>query len=805
MQLLSDIRFGFRSLLKNPGFTAVAVAMLAVGIGVNAAVFTVTNGVLFKGFPLVKENDRLLYITPKDSNCCVSYPDFLDYRAQAKSFQGMAVVHGVGKVVSDESGFPENLSVTEVSADTFKVTGQSPLMGRDFAPSDEIPGAAPVAMLNYGFWERRYAKDPAIIGRTVRMNGAPTTIIGVMPEGFSFPQKLDMWVPLVQTERVMNRENRDTWMAFGRLADGVTIENARADMEIIGKRLGAAYPVTDRDHPPLVQKFDEFFIGANAALIYGTMWGAVGFVLLIACANLANLMLARAMGRSREISVRIALGAGRWRIVRQLLIESLMLSGLGGFIGWWLAKWGVHAYALAMAYKSSWLIIDYSMDHRVLGYLIAISIGTGILFGLAPALRLSKLDVNTALKDGGRGAVNGRAGAGRRHLSAILVTGEMALAVVLLAGAGVMIRSFLKIHNADMGVNTANVLAGSVDLPASRYPSAEQRISFFDRLTASLEATPGVESVALAESLPSSGSPKYAYELAGDPPATLGGGPPLRALKISPSYFRTLEAKLLAGRQFSDADVAAAMPVAIVNQLFANKYWPGEDPLGKRLRLFNDKTPGPWITVVGVVSNIVQSDMNRQRFDPLVYLPYRQRPGGGMWVFARTRVSPGALSSTLRHEVQTLDPDLPLYGPFTLAEVLERYWDSRFYGVLFLIFAAIALLLASIGLYTVIAHSLSQRTQEIGIRMAIGATARDILKLVFVQGMIPLGIGLVIGLGASVVVNRVFESMLVQVSASDPITLVVVSAALVLSGALGCWIPARRAISVDPVVALRNE
>jgi putative ABC transport system permease protein len=805
MSLLSDVRLGFRTLIKNPGFTAVAVTMLAVGIGVNAAVFTVTNAVLFKGFPLVKENDRLLYITPKDSNCCVSYPDFLDYRAQAKSFEGMAIVHGVSKTLNDENGFAERLDANENSADTFKVVGQRPILGRDFAPSDEIPGAPPVAILNYGFWERRYGKNPAIIGQTVQMNGAPTTLIGIMPEGVSFPQRVDVWVPLVQTERVMNRENRDTWMAFGRLADGVTIENARAEMEIIGKRLAIAYPLTDREHPPLVQKFDEFFIGANAALIYGSMWGAVGFVLLIACANLANLMLARAMGRSREISVRIALGSGRWRIIRQLLIESVMLSGLGGFVGWWIAKWGVRAYALAMAYKSSWLIIDYTMDSHVLAYLIAISIGTGILFGLAPALRLSKLDVNSALKDGSRGATGG--GRGRR-LSALLVTGEMALAIVLLAGAGVMIRSFLKIHNADMGVKTDHVLTASVDLPSAKYPSPEARISFFDRLTARLESMPGVESVATAESLPSWGASRRQYELAGAPPAAFGNRPTLAALKIGPAYFRTLGARVLAGREFSDADGPSGVPAVIVNQLFASEHWPGEDPLGKRLRLFDEKTPPQpedWLTVVGVASNIVQRDLNRQRLDPVIYLPYRQKPGGGMWVIARTRVPPGSLATAFRREVRALDSDLPIYGPFTLAERLERYWDSRFYGGLFLIFAAIALLLASIGLYTVIAHSLSQRTQEIGIRMAIGATARDILKLVFVQGMIPLGIGLAIGLAASLAVNRVLESMLVQVSPSDPITLVVASAALIFSGALGCLIPARRAMRVDPVVALKHE
>src|SRR5271170_4133738 len=429
MSFLGDFRSGFRTLAKDPGFTAVAVMMLALGIGINATVFTVTDAVLFKGFPLVARNDRLVYIS--GGGCCISYPDFEDYRDQVKAFQGMGITHGVAVVFSDSTGFPENLSVTEVSADTFSLVGQRPIFGRDFTPSDETSGAAAVAILSYGFWERRYGKDPAIIGRPVRMNGTPTTFIGVMPQGFSFPQTVDLWVPLERTAKVLKRENRDTWFAFGRLRDGAAFETARAEVETIAKRIAVAYPRTNHDFRPVVDRFHQFFIGANASSIYGSMWGAVGFVLLIACANLANLLLARSVGRSREISVRIALGAGRWRIIRQLLVESLMLAGLGGALGWWIAKWGVRAYQLAMARKSSWLILDYTMDHRVLAYLIAISIVTGLLFGVAPALLLSKLDVNSALKDGGRGATGG---ASTRHLSSLLVAGEMALAIVLIAG-----------------------------------------------------------------------------------------------------------------------------------------------------------------------------------------------------------------------------------------------------------------------------------------------------------------------------------------------------------------------------------
>jgi predicted permease len=798
--LLSDVRLNLRALTKSPGFAAVAIAMLALGIGVNATVFTVADAVLFKGFPAVDRNDRLMYVS--NGGCCISYPDFEDIRSQAKSFSGMGITHGIAKVLNDESGHAERIEITEVSADTFRTVGTRPIMGRDFTPTDQVEGAAPVAMLSYGFWERRYGKDPSILRRTVRLGGVATTVVGIMPQHFSFPQTVDAWIPLVQTARVRSRNSTDTWFAFGRLADGVSFESARAEVEGIIKRLETDYPITDFRQHLVVQRFDQFFVGQNATALYGSMWAAVGFVLLIACANLANLLLAKAIDRSREISVRIALGAGRWRIMRQLLIESVMLSSIGGFLGWWLAKVGVQTYASAMANKSSWLILDYTMDQRVLGYLIAVTFATGVLFGLAPALRLSKLDVNTALKDGGRGSTIGAHG---KNLSATLVTGEMALAIVLLAGAGVMIRSFLKIHSADMGVDTSNLLVGSVDLPSSRYASADEKRVFFDRLTPRLQAMPGVDSVAVAESLPSWGSPSYGYELAGEPPVENKRQLKIGALKLAPGYFQTVRAKIIGGRDFNDQDMASGAPVAIVNELFAAKYWPGEDPLGKRVRLHTDDVPDAWRTVVGVASNIIQRDQNRQRTDPMIYLPFAQKPGGSMWILIRTRVPPLSLAGAFRHEVQTLDSDLPLYGPSTLIDRLERFWDSRFYGGLFVIFAAIALLLASIGIYTMVAYSVSQRTQELGVRMAMGATGTDILTLVLKQGMLPLGVGLAIGLAASVAVNRVLQAALVQISPSDPIALAVSAGVLILSAMFGCWIPARRAMRVDPVVALRHE
>lgn len=796
---LGDVRFGLRALAKNPGFTVVAVAMLAAGIGINATVFTVADAVLFKGFPTVAQNDRLLYIS--NGGCCISYPDFQDIRAQAKSFQGMGITHGIGDALTDGAGYAQRVEITEVSSDTFRTVGRRPILGRDFEPADQAPGAGPVAILSHGFWARRYGKDPDIVGRAIRLNGAFTTIIGVMPEGFSFPQTVDMWVPLMETAAVMNRGQTYTWFAFGRLRDGVSFASAKAETEGIIRRLETEYPLTDTRWHLVVQNFAQFFIGANAALIYGTMWGAVGFVLLIACANLANLMLARAIGRLREISVRIALGAGCWRIIRQLLVESLMLSCAGGALGWWLAKWGVRAYELAMAQKESWLILDYAMDQRVLVYLIAISIGTGLLFGLAPALRLSKLDVNATLKDGGRGATGGRA----KHLSALLVTGEMALAVVLLAGAGVMIRSFLKIHNASVGVDTNNLLVGEFAPPASRYPTAQARLSFFERLQARIQAIPGVESVVLADSLPAWGSRRLEYELAANAPAGARGRPKVSTLPISPGYFATLRAPVLAGRDFSDHDSAQSAPVAIVNQRLASRFWPGQNALGQRIRVFEGPGAAPWLTVVGLVSNIVQNDQTRQRVDPVVYVPYRQHTPGETWVLARTAIPPEDLETAFHEAVRSLDPDLPIYGPVPLLRRLEGYSDNRFYGTLLLIFAGIALLLASIGLYTVVAHAVSQRTQEIGIRMAIGATARDIRRLVFRQGMIPLAAGLAIGIAGALGVNRILKSELVNVSPADPLTFLLTAGVLILAATLGCLIPARRAMRVDPVVALRHD
>jgi putative ABC transport system permease protein len=627
-----------------------------------------------------------------------------------------------------------------------------------------------------------------------------------MPAGFSFPQNQDLWIPLVPAADLQRRDARTLWFAFGRMADGVTIESARAELETIGSRLASAYPRTNQAQVPRPHNFAEFFIGPSATMMYGAMWGAVGFVLLIACANVANLLLARAIGRYREISVRMALGAGHWRIIRQLLIESVLLSAIGGFFGWWIATWGVRAYELATNPPvGEWRrdLLDYTMDYRVFAYVMAISLGTGLLFGFAPALRLARLDLNTVLKSGGRTATGG--GRGKR-LSGLLVIGEVSLAVVLLTGAGVMIRSFLNIYTADIGARTADTRTMLLHLPEAKYLHREAQISFFDRLKTRLEAIPGVESASIGLS-PASGIPgRRPYEPAGVGPVVEQNRPTIPVVAIGPDYFRTLGATVLSGREFNKLDGASGVPAAVVNQRFATQHWPEENAVGQRLRLFDGKTPEPWLTVVGVVSNIVY-DPSRQEITPVVYLPYGPRPGGE-WVLVRTPLPVGALVTTFRREINALDPDVIIWlGPYNLDDRAAggRFGNIRNHTVLFLIFASMALLLASIGLYAVIAHSVSQRTQEIGVRMAVGATARDILKLVIKLGMFPVAIGLVIGLAASFAVNRVLSSDLVRISPTDSITFVIACAVLVLSAALGCWIPARRAVRLDPIAALREE
>ncbi len=812
-----DLRYDFRALRRSPTFTIVAILTLAAGIGVNIAVFTVTNAVLFKGFRLVDRNDRILYIHNEKNGqyTGVSYPDFQDWRSQAGSFAGIGAVADLKITLNDQGGFPERNTATLITVNGFHLLGRQPIMGRDFAPSDELPGAEPVAILSYEFWERRFAKDPGVIGRTLKIRSAPPiTVIGVMPERFSFPQNQDLWMPLALTQQLQRRDDRSLWFAFGRLRDGVTEQHARAELEAIGKRSAAAWPDTNQGQLPRPHTFAEFFTGPHAAMTYGMIQVAGDFVLLIACANLANLLLARMTVRSREISQRIALGASRWRVMRQILTESLLLSIVGGFLGWWIAWIGVRGYALATnSAVGDWRrdLLDYGMDQHVLAYFAAISIAAGLLFGVVPAFWSTGLDLNTALKNRGAGGM----GAGRnKHFSGFLLMTEVALAVVLVAGMAAMVRSFLNIYTADIGVRIANIRTMLLHLPETRYSAHAKRVAFFDNLKSRLESLPGVESVSLGGP-PASGVPRgRPYQLAGDQTAGSNGLPTVVTETVGSDYFRTLGATL-SGREFNSFDGASGVQIAIVNRRFADEHRLGQNAIGQRLRLFDPagqqkkETPEAWRTVVGVVSNIVL-DPRRQEITPVVYLPYsQQQDAGEMWVLVRTPLPLSELARVLRHEISALDPDVLIWlGPSNLADSLASvrpYNEIRNHTALLLISAAVALALALLGLYAVSAHSVTQRTQEIGVRIAVGATALDILRLVSRLTIAPLFIGCILGLAGAFATNRILSSELVGVSAADPATFVLACAALTAAAVLGCWIPARRAMRVDPMVALRHE
>lgn len=807
--IVHDLRFAWRGLRRDRAFTLTAIATLTLAIALNVTVFAVMDTMLFRGLPLAKRSDRLVYIQERrPSGGLISYADFEDWRTQAKSFEGLAFVAETGISLKDGDGRPIDTSAFELSANTFRLLGVPPMLGRDFAPADEIPGAPMVAILNHRFWVTRFGSRADIAGMRVHMNGSPATIIGVMPEGFDFPTKWDLWIPLVQTAELKQRgPTLAAFLAVGRLRDGVSLLQARAELETINRRLEAAYPATNRGVVPTMATHAEENSGADASMIWGSLWAAAWFVFLIACANLANLSLARSIGRAREYSTRVALGAGQGRMIRQVLMESFTIAAVAGAAGWWIAKWCVHQWDLATF--SMYQVLDYTVDFRTFSYLAAITLGAAILFSLAPVARVMQIGVNGVLKGDAQGVTQGLRG---KRFAAGLIAVQMALAIVLLSGAGVLVRSLASIVNANTGTHDPeHVLVGSARLPSDKYPSAEARSSYYERLETRLRTIPGIEGATLASNLPTRSVNQQAVEIEGKP-ASPDGAEPVGFFGIGPNYFGVVSAAAISGREFNDGDRQGSLPVALVNQSLAARFFPGENPIGKRIRATARNRPTDWLTVVGVVPNIMQDDPVRQQFKPLVYVPLRQRPPARAYFLVRTRMT-AALAGTIRGEVQMIDSDVSLDELTTLKAHLAFDRDSMDalhselgkHATVAPIFAVIALVLAAIGLYAVIAHSVGRRTREIGVRMAIGATVEDIRKMIFSEGMLPVAAGAILGLAASLAVNRVLQSQLVGVSPYDPATLASAPAILALVALLACGIPARRAMNVDPAVALRHD
>jgi predicted permease len=814
--MLRDLRFALHLVAKDRWYSAVAVLTLALGIGLNATVFTLVNAVLIRGLPFKDSGSLYMLGSQRLSDSRdfggVSHLDLQDWRAQSKSFSAVAAFSGRGATVADDRAAPQQARIARVTANTFAVLAQPPLLGRDFVSNEDRKGAERVAIIGYKLWTTRYASDPGVLGRSVRIDGTATTIVGVMPEGMLFPSDTELWIPVVPAGEEEARGFRFL-QAFGRLKGETTRKAAQTEFSGIAARLAAAYPETNKEFPAVVvQTFNERFNGGKIRTVFLSMMGAVGFVLLIACANVANLLLARSAHRSREIAVRIALGATRWRVVRQLLIESVVLGCMGGAIGLLLAVVGVRLFdnAVSASGKPYWIV--FKMDYMVFGFLAGVCVLTGVLFGLAPALQVTRTNVNDVLKEGGRGNAGGRRA---RWLTGTMVVLELALTLVLLVGAGLMVRSFVKIYTLDLGIRTDHLMLMRMELPEGKYPSPETRRAFYDRLVPRLASLPGAESVSLTTSVPPGGSWRRGFEIEGRPvrrpedPA-----PEVSSVTISPSFFQTVGVQMRRGRLFTEKDGMPGAETVIINDALAAQFFTSEDPIGRRLRFVEGQAragapPPPvpvWRTIVGIAPSIRHTNPQDAEMPAVVYAPYRQDPPSGLMLLVRSRLDPGAVMNSVRSEVQAVDRDQPVFTVRTLEQMLtQATWPYRVFGSLFAIFAIIALVMSGVGLYAVMAYSVTQRTPEIGVRMALGAKGSQVSWLILKRGLAQLALGLTIGLAGALALSQVMQSLLVQTTPRDPLTFASITAILACVAVAACVIPARRATRVDPLIALRTD
>lgn len=801
--LLQDLRYAVRMLRTKPSFTIIVVLALAIGIGANTAIFSVVNAILLRPLPY-KNADRISMIWMDNPKLGVaqdwhSYPNYVDYKEQNQVYEDMAAFNDRSFNLTG-AGDPVRVVGVWTTASLFSVLGVEPALGNIFSQAEEEPGKDLVVVLSNGLWKRRFGGDPGIVGQSISLNGVNRTVLGVMPASFTFPEKeTELWIPLALNPQRRQARNLISYKAVGRLKPGVTIEQARAEMSAIAKRLD--------------DQFSQSGYGVNLVLLHdqetGTvrpalliLLGAVAFVLLIACANVANLLLARAALREKEVAIRVALGAGRWRIIRQVLTESALLALAGGAAGLLLAVWGLDVL-VALSPSDIPRLDQTGIDGRVLAFTLGVSLLTGLIFGLVPALQSSKSDPNESLKEGGRGSTGGVRG---RRVRNSLVVSEIALSLVLLIGAGLLIKSFMRLQQFELGFNPDSLLTMRIQLPGSKYRDGKQVVGFYQQLLQRMEAVPGVQSVGAISSVFITDTPNSTnFSIEGRPVPTGAEAIEVPLDSISPSYFRAMGIPLLRGREFDDRDVEGATPVVIINQTMANRFFEGEDPIGKRFVYGRSAPDNPWITIVGVVA-----DMRRTGFDklprPETFLPEAQNPDNALTIVARTATDPASFAGALRNEVWAIDKDQSVYDIKTMQQTLsEKMSQRRFNMLLLVVFAAVALTLAAVGIYGVISYSVTQRSHEIGIRIALGAQPGDVLKLVVGQGMTMGLIGVSIGLGAAFVLTRLMSTLLFGVSATDPITFGAI--ALVLTGValVASLVPARRATKVDPMVALRYE
>jgi len=802
--LLKDIRYGARVLAKAPGFTLVAVFVTALGIGANTAIFSVVNAVLLRPLPYAHP-ERLVraYRVNEQrgiTSNSLSFPNFADLREQNRAFDAVAAFADTTSALTGD-GPPEQVVGVRASGDLFEVLGARAAAGRTLARGDEQPGGAPVVVISHGMWQRRYGGDPQAVGRQITLAGKPRTVVGVLPADFQFlfvNEPAEFYVPFDPQGEMEVQRGANFLEVVGRLREGLTMEQAGAEVGAVAARLAAAYPDDNANNTVRLVGAHEEMVGSLRPTLL-VLLGAVGLVLLIACANVANLLLVRASGRGRELAIRVALGAGRGRVVRQLLTESLLLSTAGGAAGLLLAMWGV-------ALISSFVPPDVprfqetGLDPTVLLFTLGASVLTGVVFGLAPALQASRVDLNEALKEGARGSTEG----GKGRVRAALIIAEVAVSLVLMVSAGLLIKSFLRLRATDPGLDPRGVLTASLSLPAARYPEDAQAVAFYGRTLERVAALPGVEAVGAIAPLPlSDSSMSTSFRVEGRPDPGPGARPSSAARIVTPGYLRAMGVPLVRGRAFTEQDGEDAPKVLLVNEALARQHFPGEDPLGKRLSLGLNDISGE---IVGVVGDVRHRRLSTAA-GPEYYVPFRQVPLNTLSLVVRTGSGdPAQLSASLRAAVQESDRELPVFRVRTMETlVAESVARQRFSMTLLVAFACLALVLAAVGVFSVMSFLVAQRRHEIGVRMALGAQGSDILRMVVGSGMGLALAGVGVGLAAALALTRLMSSLLYEVSAGDPLVFAAIALLLSAVALAACLVPALRATKVDPMEALRYE
>jgi len=803
--ILRDLRYAVRALIRQPAFTAAVVLTLALGIGANTAIFSVVHGVLLRPLPYLNDGELMIIRTRFASGQTetASLPDYTDWKSQNASFARMTAYANSNDNLAAVGGEPERVPSARVVQDFFQTLGVTPAAGRWFLPDEFVFGSHRVVVLSQGLWERRFGSDPAVIGRTITLNALPYTVVGVAPASMRLPAPAQLWSPYAYDPAGQAPGRRSDFLAVvGRLKPGVSEARAQSDLDAIGRRLATAFPRTNEGVGVDVISLHDRLVGSiRPALLVFT--AAVALVLLIACANVANLLLARATSREREMAVRAALGAGRKRLVRQMLTESLVLSAAGGALGLMLAWWGVRALKAA-APPTLPRVDDIGLDPVALAFTLVAVIVTGLLFGLAPAIRGSAFALHSTLSAGGRAGIGG--GRGER-LRGMLVVAQVALALVLLVGSGLLVRTFSRLQQVDLGFDPGHVLTAEIVLPAVKYQGAERQMAFFNSLRERLAATPGVQVVGLTTDVPLAGGMNYlTFNVIGR--AELGPGqsaPDAVPTTASPEYFSAMKIPLQAGRSFDATDTPNAPRVAIVNRELVTKHFGGRNPIGERITFNNVADTTGWMTIVGVVANTRLEGVSLETY-PQVFTPLAQDPVPYLYVVARTAGDPLAFAPVLRRELAALDPAQPISNVSSMEDrAASSVAQFKLNSVIVTLFAIVALVLASVGIFAVISYAVAQRTREIGIRMALGAARTDVLRLIVRDGMMPAVIGVAIGAAGAFGVTRLMRSLLYGVSTTDPVVFGLVATMLVMVAVGACYVPARRASRVDPNVALRND